>query len=367
MPDTTSSSPSPSPSPSPDAATSNPLLPHPKTSISKSPAGWSLLLQALLWRFLARIGFFLHSLPKPSPPAPSFFSSYTTAAIHGAKSATLQLAFYIPPDYHREVQRGRRYPVIVNFHGGGFTLGRYSDDARWAATVVRQVSAVVVGVTYRLAPEHPFPTAVEDGVCALLHLSHNAEVFGLDPSSISLSGFSAGGNLAFTIPLRLQTYMRTIAAKQGSLPPPVHIMSIVAWYPNVDNRLTRTQRRASSRKPSKTLPPILTNLFDASYFPVASSAESPYASPAAASDQDLLEALPDNILLFLCEWDMLLQEGKDFAERLEGLGKKVRSEMIMERGHAFDKAPSPFKLDRKVGMHYKQACDWLRVIHEDRV
>ena len=246
-------------------------------------------------------------------------------------------------------------------------MGRASDDARWAATVVREVSAVVVGVAYRLAPEHPFPTAVEDGVCALLYLSANADSLGIDAGKICLSGFSAGGNLAFTIPLRLQTHLRTLAQEPGEQNgPPLlpHIVSIIAWYPSVDNRLTRTQRRAASLDPSKTLPSLLTNLFDASYFPSQESVASPYASPAAATDEALMTALPDHIALYLCEWDMLLQEGKDFGERLEALGKRVRCEVIEERRHAFDKSPWPFSLDWKVEVCYTQACGWLSEVFE---
>ena len=244
-------------------------------------------------------------------------------------------------------------------------MGRTSDDARWAAMVVHEVSAVVVGVAYRLAPEHPFPTAVEDGVCALLHLSANAETLGIDAGKICLSGFSAGGNLAFTVPLRLQAHLRTLAQeqerekKEQEFPFVPHIVSIIAWYPSLDNRLTRAQRRARSLEPSKTLPSLLTDLFDASYFPSHASVASPYASPAAATDEALITALPDNIALYVCEWDMLLQEGKDFGERLEGLGKRVRCEVIKGRKHAFDKSPWPFGLDWKVGVYYKQACGWL--------
>ncbi|KAL8996272.1 MAG: hypothetical protein Q9169_004157 [Polycauliona sp. 2 TL-2023] len=359
---TPGSSQSSSPS-SPQSAVTNPLLPYPTHYSARSPSRWVLAIQAHLWRLLARIGFYLHTIPKPTPSEPSFFGAYATASNHGAEAATLQLAFYVPADYHREIERGRRYPAVVNFHGGGFTLGRYSDDARWATAIVRHASSIVVGVTYRLAPEYSFPTAVDDGVYALLHLFAQASSLGIDPTQISLSGFSAGGNLAFTVALRLQSYLRTVADPRASASAPTQLASIIAWYPNVDNRLTRDQRRAVSLKPSKTLPPVLTSLFDASYFPNAASVESPYASPAAASDEELKMALPADIALFLCEWDMLLQEGKDFAERLIRLGKRVRCEIITEREHAFDKKPWPFTLDWKADKYYKQAWEWLREVH----
>ena len=246
-------------------------------------------------------------------------------------------------------------------------MGETTDDARWAAMVVREVSAVVVSVAYRLAPEHPFPTAVEDSVCAVLHLAANANSLGLDASKITLSGFSAGANLAFTVPLRLQTYLRIPAGEREGLYRNSHprIVSIVAWYPSLDNRLSRSQRRASSLKPSKNLPAVLTNLFDASYFTKTEDVMSPYASPAACTDENLRVALPDDIAMYLCEWDMLLQESNEFVARMKRIGKRVRCELIKDRRHGFDKSPWPFKLDPKVAIYYERACVWLCQVYKE--
>ncbi|KAL9134279.1 MAG: hypothetical protein Q9175_004531, partial [Cornicularia normoerica] len=290
-----------SPSPSPAAATTAPFL-TPKSTKTRSnpPSRCFLTLQARIWRFLAQIGFWLHTFPKPSPSAPSFLRHFTTTALDGTNCARLKLAFYVPADYARQIQRGKRYPVVVNFHGGGFTMGRTSDDARWAAMIVRHVSVVLVAVAYRLAPECPFPTAVEDGVCALLHISANADALGIDARNICLSGFSAGGNLAFTIPLRLQSHLRSLRHEHDRrhVPPLLpRITAIIAWYPSLDYRLSRTQRRAASLAPGKHLPAFLTNLFDASYLPSHACVTSPFVSPAAATDEALMAALPDDIAL----------------------------------------------------------------------
>jgi len=233
---------------------------------------------------------------------------------------------------------------------------------------LKNLDAIFVSVEYRLGPEYPFPTGVEDGIEALLHLAANAEEFGINPSKIATSGFSAGGNMTFAIPLRLQAHLQSIEnelqskAMQGSTTPtPVlpQVVSIVAWYPNLDNRLTRDERRAACVRPDKTLPPILTNLFDESYMPDLADKLSPYASPAAASDEILITALPENITLYLCEWDMLLQ-GEVFAKRLKALGKKVHYVVIKEKRHAFDKPPNPFSVDPKITLHYPEACGMLR-------
>lgn len=247
-------------------------------------------------------------------------------------------------------------------------MGSASDDGRWAAVVLKDVDAICVSVEYRLAPEFPFPTAVEDGVEALLYLAANADDFGLDPKKIALSGFSAGGNMSFTMPLRLQTHLQSIKNKHqskstsGSRPTPQlpEIVSIIAWYPSLDARLTRDERRTGCVRPDKSLPPILTNLFDESYMPELDNKSSPYASPAAATDEELVSALPYDIAMYLCEWDMLLQEGEVFAERLKKLGKRVHVVIIKERRHGFDKSPYPFSVDPEVMIHYREACELLR-------
>lgn len=335
---------------------------------SQSRSRRNLTFQASCWRFLEQIGAFLHNCPDPKPPAPSFIRQFTTTNVGSLEAANIELSFYLPTDYSQQAQHDKRYPVVVNFHGGGFTLGTAKDDSRWAGFIVEEVKAVFVSVDYRLAPEFPFPTAVEDGVEALLHLAANANEYKIDPKLMALTGFSAGGNLAFTVPLRLQTHLQSIrneVASKALDPAPSEltlpeIVSIISWYPSVDQRISRADRRATCSRPDKTLPPILTNLFDESYLPEVEMKSSPYASPAVASDEMLKTALPNNIAIFLCEWDMLIKEGNDLCEKLTGLGKNVQCTLIREKRHAFDKSPYPFSVDPKVTLHYREACSIAR-------
>jgi putative ergosteryl-3beta-O-L-aspartate hydrolase len=60
---------------------------------------------------------------------------------------------------------------VVNFHGGGFTLGTGTDDARWAQSVVEDTEAVLVSVEYRLAPKYLFSVGVKDGTDAVVYLA----------------------------------------------------------------------------------------------------------------------------------------------------------------------------------------------------
>ncbi|TPR11662.1 hypothetical protein CAN33_0049835 [Aspergillus niger] len=303
---------------------------------------WWLYVQAVVWRFLMRIGMFLHDVTPPRPPRPAFVRTIPTG------SGQVRLCFYTPPNYLNIRKEGRRLPVVVNFHGGGFTLGCPTDDSRWAQCVLGEVGAVLVSVGYRRAPEHPFPAAVDDGVLALQYLAAHAVELGLDVSRIALSGFSAGGNLAITVPLRL----RISAASTSEL----NIVALFCWYPILDFEESRDHRRAMSLMPSKTLPAFFTDLFDESYLPTHEERISPYASPVHATDEILADALPHDIFFFICEWDMLLKEGQVFVRRLQNINKHVRAMMIEKAPHAWDKSPNPFRDQDSVDILYRDAC-----------
>ncbi|KAL4802746.1 Alpha/Beta hydrolase protein [Aspergillus unguis] len=329
---------------------------------------WWLYVQAVFWRALMRLGMIFHNIPTPRPPSPSFSRSFPS----GSSKVTLQ--FYCPCDYYQNCKEGRRLPVVVNFHGGGFTLGGPSDDSRWAKAVLSEVGAVVVSVGYRRAPEHPFPAAVDDGVLALQYLAKNASELGLDVSRIALSGFSAGGNMAVTVPLRLRDLLqqaeqerwlnRTESTQQlvTASASDLNIVALFCWYPILDFDEPREHRRAMSIMPDKTLPSFFTDLFDEAYLPDLEERKSPYASPVHATDESLCESLPQDIFFYICEWDMLLNEGQLFVRRLLDLKKHVRAMMVEKAVHAWDKSPNPFRNTQEVNILYRDACADMKAI-----
>lgn len=87
-------------------------------------------------------------------------------------------------------------PVIVFFHGGGWVVCDNETHTPMAEALAQASGAAVLMVDYALAPEHPFPAAIEDGLAALDWLTAQGAAHGLDASRIALSGDSAGGNLA---------------------------------------------------------------------------------------------------------------------------------------------------------------------------
>jgi acetyl esterase/lipase len=329
---------------------------------------WWLYVQAVFWRFLMRIGMFLHDITPPRCPRPQFTRTVKSDT-HGH---AVTIHFYCPPEYHQQRRQGHRYPVAVNFHGGGFTLGCATDDSRWAAAVVEHVGAVVASVSYRRAPEHPFPAAVDDGVEALLYLARHAGELGLDVSRVALSGFSAGGNLAITVPLRLRGRISNEIKENLSRAEStqrlvdqtsdLNIVALFCWYPILDFLESRDHRRAMSIMPNKSMPKFFTSLFDESYLPDLNDRSSVFASPVRASDRILSEALPHDVWLYICEWDMLMKEGQTFVRRMEGMGKRVRAMMIEKVRHAWDKSPNPFRDQDSVNILYRDACADMKVV-----
>ncbi|CAE6752275.1 alpha/beta hydrolase [Paraburkholderia haematera] len=87
-------------------------------------------------------------------------------------------------------------PVLVYYHGGGFTVGSVDTHDALCRMFARDGQCTVLSVDYRLAPEHPFPTAVEDAFDALTWLHAHAAEYGVDPERLAVGGDSAGGTLA---------------------------------------------------------------------------------------------------------------------------------------------------------------------------
>jgi acetyl esterase/lipase len=122
-------------------------------------------------------------------------------------------------------------PVLVWMHGGGFFLGRPEQNDLYMFHLVQELGIVIVSVDYRLAPNHPFPTPLEDCYTALKWVHHHAELLKIDPNRMAIGGESAGGGLAATL--------AQLAHDRGEVHPAFQLLV----YPMLDDRTAlRTDR-----------------------------------------------------------------------------------------------------------------------------
>ena len=112
-------------------------------------------------------------------------------------------------------------PLIVYFHGGGFVFGDLRGGDWMCGTVARDLDAVVVSVDYRLAPEHPFPAAVDDCYATLLWAVEHAHELGADASKLGVMGDSAGANLSTVVALMARDSGDVVVSHQALLYPSV--------------------------------------------------------------------------------------------------------------------------------------------------
>ena len=126
----------------------------------------------------------------------------------------IPVRIYWPPiDAHDHL------PVVVYYHGGGWAIGDLDTHDHVARAHAIGAEAIVVSVDYRLAPEHPFPAAVDDAWAALRWVGEHAPELGGDPARIAVAGDSAGGNLAAVMALK---------ARDAGGPP---VVFQLLWYP----------------------------------------------------------------------------------------------------------------------------------------
>jgi acetyl esterase/lipase len=208
------------------------------------------------------------------------------------------------------------FPVIVYFHGGGWVLADLDTYEPSARALAARTGAVVVSVAYRLAPEHPFPTAHEDAFAAYRWVTENAAALGGDPGRIATAGESAGGNLAVAVALM---------AKQRDVPLPVHVLSV---YPIADGDV----QSSSYAEFAQALPldrPLMEWFFDR-YAPGWRTEE---PELIALVDADLAGLPPTTIVNAAI--DPLLSDGEELAERLRDAGVEVVREVFPGVTHEF--------------------------------
>lgn len=212
---------------------------------------------------------------------------------------------------------GRGLPAILFFHGGWFIGGDLETHDRPLRALANAAGCIVVAVDYRLAPEHPFPAAIEDGVSVLQWVAREGAQFGIDANRLIIAGDSAGGAIATVL-------ARKVAGIQG-----LHVLLQVLIYPVTDPSLGSTSWQKFANGPGITLE-IALQAWHA-YVPQPADRQSPDAAPILADDL----ADSPNALVIVGEYDPLHDEGIAYAARLEKAGVKVRTSDYRGMPHGF--------------------------------
>ncbi|MDX3353589.1 alpha/beta hydrolase [Streptomyces sp. ME01-24h] len=217
------------------------------------------------------------------------------------------------PALRVEPANGHRAGTILYFHGGGFVVGSPETALSLTGHLVAKTGFVAHSLDYRLAPEHPFPAAIEDALSAYRALLDSGKA----PSTIAFAGDSAGGGLTITT---------CLAARDAGLPLPA---AIVAFSPGLD--ATRTGQSMDTKE---GVDPIFTRKaveHTGAMYLAGADPRQPLLSPAVLAD---LTGFPP-MLIQVGTNEILLDDSTRLAKRARSVGVDVILDITADVPHVF--------------------------------
>jgi acetyl esterase len=223
----------------------------------------------------------------------------------------------VPVRIYRPVEGPGHRPTIVYFHGGGWVLGSIATHHAVCGRLAFDVGAVVVSVEYRLAPDNPFPAAVEDALCAFAWVVERAGEWGGHPDWVAVAGDSAGGNLAAVVSQSTRGGGRARPCWQLLLYPATDLSTEWASVERFACGLFLTRARM--------------RWFRERYTPAPSDRLDTRASPLLCDD---LAGLPPGLVV-VAHFDILRDEGLAYAERAQAAGSRLAVLELGDLIHGF--------------------------------
>ncbi|PYC69061.1 alpha/beta hydrolase [Streptomyces tateyamensis] len=217
------------------------------------------------------------------------------------------------PALRVEPEHEPRAGAILYFHGGGFVFGSPETALSLTGHLVARTGLTAHSVDYRLAPEHPFPAAIEDTLRAYRDLLDR----GTDPSALAFAGDSAGGGLAVTT---------CLAARDAGLPLPA---AVLAFSPGLD--ATRT---GESMETKEGIDPVFTRAaleHTGAMYLAGADPRQPLLSPAVLAD---LTGFPP-LLIQVGSNEILLDDATRLAARARAAGVDVILDVTADVPHVF--------------------------------
>ncbi|HEU5474866.1 MAG TPA: alpha/beta hydrolase [Actinophytocola sp.] len=208
-------------------------------------------------------------------------------------------------------------PLLVYYHGGGFSIGSIDSHDNLCRFLAREAGLRVLSAGYRLAPEAPFPTAPADALAAFEYAAEHAAELGADPAAIAVGGDSAGGNLA-----AVTSYQ---ALRNGGPRPAFQLL----YYPATD--ASRRYRSQDLFADGFFLTDEDIQWFNGNYFPDREMERDPLGSPLLADD---LRGMPPTYLS-TAGFDPLRDEGEAYAAKLREAGVPVVAHRIGDLIHGY--------------------------------
>lgn len=215
--------------------------------------------------------------------------------------------------------------VLLFFHGGGWVTGDIDSYTNLCSRLANETNRRVISVDYRLAPEYPFPSGLEDCYYVTKYLFNHLHILSCSEDDIYLIGDSAGGNLAACVSLLLRDRGENVPKKQ------------ILIYP-------ATNYDHSENSPYKSLIEfgedyILTSKriqdYMELYVPNPKDRESPYVAPILAKD---LYNQPETLII-TAEYDPLRDEGEAYGKKLESYGNIVHIFRVKDAVHGYLNSP----------------------------
>ena len=216
----------------------------------------------------------------------------------------MEAEWIIPPDPRPDT-------AILYFHGGGYVTGNCRGHRAHVAKVAKGTGIAALLFTYRLAPEHPFPAAVEDSLRAYRHLLGE----GLDPAHIAFMGDSAGGGLCLAT---------LLAIREKELPLPAAAVALSPW---TDLKCTGPSYTTNAKRCLS--PPDSWTVFS-HYYAAAHDPANPLISPLYG---DLSELPP--LMIFAGSDEVLRDDAIRFAEKARQAGTEVHLEIGEKLFHCY--------------------------------